>query len=321
MIDLTYTDAEGTDQGILRAYRLDLAYGSDENDFELTLPNGVPLEEKARVYIEGTEWGGIVRGGRESTLDSDTVSVATGETWHGTLASTYVCSNEDLEVSGEANDALRTVIASVGLRDVFDVSPTDSGIHVSHRFRLAEEVYAGIREMLAASGAKLRIVKEAGNPPILSAVPVGMYIDADDLGKYGYELAWETPVNHLICIGSDEGAEGVLLHLFADAEGVVGDNQTQFGIDERQYVYEGSSGNGELREAGEQKLRELQRTGTCELSLPEGAEYDVGDVVGVVSEKSGISLTATVAKVIVKVAENGEIELTNEIGEVTSLRR
>ena len=91
MIDLTYTDSDGIEQGIIKAYQLDLAYGSDENDFELTLPIDMRIAEKSLVYIDGTEWGGIVRGGRESTMGETPVFVARGETWHGMLAETYIC--------------------------------------------------------------------------------------------------------------------------------------------------------------------------------------------------------------------------------------
>ncbi|WP_255467477.1 siphovirus ReqiPepy6 Gp37-like family protein [Raoultibacter phocaeensis] len=316
MIDLTYTDADGTDLGILCAYQLDLAYGSDENDFELTVPEGVFLEEKSRVYIEGTEWGGIVRGGRESTLDGETVFVVTGETWHGKLASTYVCSTEDLVVSGEANEALRTVIAFVGLGDVFDVSEEESGVRVAYSLRSMEAVYAGLRKMLAAAGGKLRITKESGSKPTLCAVPVNAYIDENDLDGYGYELAWATPANHLICLGSGEGIDRAMIHLYADAAGNIGETQVFYGLDERQCVLESNVLADELREEGERKLRELQNTGTCELSLPKDAVFDVGDIVGVVSEKTGVTVTSVVTKTVVKISEDGQIELTNEIGEV-----
>lgn len=322
MIDLTYTDPDGVEQGIIKAYQLDLAYGSDENDFELTLPMDMRIAEKSLIYIDGTEWGGIVRGGRESTLGALSVFVATGETWHGKLASTYVCpAAAHFDVSGEAHAAMREVVSFTGLGGVFDVSGEDSGITVDHRFDRFVDVYSGMRKMLAASGAKLKIDKQPGAKPTLHAAPLGDYVDTDEANRYGYELSWSTPVNHLICLGMGELEERTVLHLYADADGNVGRVQTLFGPDERQGKYEYNNIEEEkLLEEGTKKLAEMQNVNTCELSLPEGAAFDVGDVVGIASEKTGVSVTSSVTKVIVRVGEDGQAEITNEIGEVTASR-
>lgn len=318
MIDLTYTDPDGIEQGIIKAYQLDLAYGSDENDFELTLPIDMRIAEKSLIYIDGTEWGGIVRGGRESTMGETPVFVARGETWHGMLAETYICPVSDhVSVDGEANAAIAYVLGYVGLGDVFDASRDQSGISVSHRFDRFTDCYSGFRKMLAASGAKLQIDKQPGRKPALSAVPIGDYVDSGESNKYGYKLEWYTPFNHLICLGMGELEERTVIHLYADAEGNVSQTQTLFGLDERQAVYEYNNiDEAKLLEDGTKKLKEMQGTSACELLLPEGTAYDVGDMVGISSEKTGRSVISTVAKVIVKVSGNGQVEITNEIGEI-----
>lgn len=318
MIDLTYTDPEGVEQGVILAYLLDLAYGNDENDFELTLPIETRLDEKSFVYLDGTEWGGIVRGGRESTMGETPVYVARGETWHGMLAETYICPVSDhVGVDGEANAAIAYVLGYVGLGDVFDASRDQSGISVSHRFDRFTDCYSGFRKMLAASGAKLRIDKQPGKKPTLSAVPIGDYVDNGESNKYGYRIEWYTPFNHLICLGMGELEERTVIHLYADAEGNVSQTQTLFGLDERQSIYEYSSiDEAQLIENGTKKLKEMQSTSGCELSLPEDMAVDVGDMVGIASEKTGRSITSTVSKVIVKVSGDGQVEITNEIGEI-----
>lgn len=319
MIDLTYTDPDGIEQGIIKAYQLDLAYGSDENDFELTLPIDMRIAEKSLVYIDGTEWGGIVRGGRESTMGETPVFVARGETWHGMLAETYICPASDhVSVGGEANAAIAYVLGYVGLSDVFDASTEPSGISVSHRFDRFTDCYSGFRKMLAASGAKLRIGKQPGMKPILSAVPIGDYVDSGESNKYGYKLEWYTPINHLICLGMGELEERTVLHLYADAEGNVSQTQTLFGLDERQAIYEYNNiDEAKLLEDGTKKLKEMQDTSACKLLLPEGTAFDIGDMVGIASEKTGRSVVSTVSKAIVKVSGNGQVEITNEIGEIS----
>ena len=37
-MDLIYTDSQNKDIGIVKDYTMDLAYGSDENNFELVVP-------------------------------------------------------------------------------------------------------------------------------------------------------------------------------------------------------------------------------------------------------------------------------------------
>ena len=324
MIDLVYTDRNGIEQGIINAYGLDLAYGSDENDFKLTLSIDKQLDTRSFVYLDGTEWGGIVRGGKESTLDENPVYVATGKTWHGILASTFICpaSGEDyVTVSGEANAVLGSVLEYVGLADVFDASSEDSGIEVSHQFERFADCYSGFRKMLNASGAKLKIEKQPGRKPTLYAAPIASYIDTEEACRYGYKIEWDTPVNHLICLGKGELADRTVIHLYADKNGNVSRTQTLFGLDEVQEVYDYSSAeDDELLEEGTKKLKELQEVEASELSLPEDAAFDVDDIVGTVSEASGRSITASVSKVIVKIDEDGYARVTNEIGEIKASR-
>ena len=324
MIDLIYTDADGVEQGIAKAYSLDLAYGDDENDFELTLPADMQLEERSFVYVDGTEWGGVVRGGKESTFDETPAYAATGKTWHGILASTYICpvSGEDyVTASGEANAAIGSVLERVGLAGVFDASSDDSGIEVSHQFERFTDCYSGLRKMLKSSGAKLKIDKQPGCKPMLYASPIGVYLDSEEANRYGYEIEWNTPVNHLICLGKGELADRTVIHLYADKNGNVSRTQTLFELDEVQEIYDCNNAEDEkLLDQGIEKLTELQDVKKIELSLPEDALFDVDDIVGATSLR-GMSVTSRVTKVIVKIGEDGIPQITNEIGEVaTSVR-
>lgn len=94
-------------------------------------------------------------------------------------------------------------------------------------------------------------------------------------------------------------------------------SQSLFGLREIADTYEQSSQEyEELLADGTKKLKELQEREAATLELPEGVAFDVGDVVGVVDYKSGVSLSATLTKVIVKVDEYGNVKKSNEIGKV-----
>ena len=323
-LKVTYTDEDGVEIGMLGSYSLDLAYGSDENDFALTVDIGFHLPKKSLVYIDGTEWGGVVRGCRPSTLGESPTNTITGQTWHGVLAESCICPDagaDYYESSGEANAALRALVARQGLGDLFDVSPEDSGFRVSYRHERFADSYSSIRKMLRRSGAKLRISKEPGRKPELSAVEVGSHVDDGSSQRYGYELRVGTPYNHIICLGMGDLAERAVVHLYADADGNVSSVQTLFGLDERQYVYELSNREAdELAEEGAKKLKELQATSMCELRLPEDESFDVGDVVGVIDDETGVSVVSDVTKVVVRIGGSGAPEVSNEIGDITVRR-
>lgn len=77
-MELVYTDSELTPQGVIRDFALDMAFGDDENDFELTMP----LPEKRRYGIDRPA---VVReySGEEITLDNANGTALDGLTVYG----------------------------------------------------------------------------------------------------------------------------------------------------------------------------------------------------------------------------------------------
>ena len=69
-MDLLYTDKNMVDVGVLVDYTFDIAYGSDENDFELQLYTADKLLPNGTfIYINDTEYAGII-----DSVDIDTSS-------------------------------------------------------------------------------------------------------------------------------------------------------------------------------------------------------------------------------------------------------
>ena len=63
MDDLTYTDARWRDAGVVVAYELAMEHGpATRNSFALACPlsSRPAIEPRSLVYMEGTEFGGIV---------------------------------------------------------------------------------------------------------------------------------------------------------------------------------------------------------------------------------------------------------------------
>lgn len=112
-MDLIFTNKNREDIGVLQDYDLDLAFGADENNFECTIPaSSHCCEAGSLLYMEGTEYGGIVDS-IESKTDNKEV-VYSGRTWHGILESKVVVplqSSDDTD-SGIKQEGTVLIISS-----------------------------------------------------------------------------------------------------------------------------------------------------------------------------------------------------------------
>lgn len=317
-MDLIYTNAKRADQGVLTAYAFDLSFGASENDFEMTLGADEPtLEFGAFAYIEGTEYGGIVDGIKTST-NGETVTYG-GRTWHGIMNSKVIQpdSGEDyLVVSGDAHSVLSMLIARLGLEALFVAVEANPNINISrYQFHRYCKGYDGIRDMLAANGAKLKI-EWKDRAVFLSAVPIEDYTEAPidgDIATLTVEQH-KHKVNHLICLGKGDLAQREVIHLYVDQSGKIGDVQHFTGIDEVADTYDNSNSDN-LRSDGIKKLTELRNSDKAEIALTETEvlSYDIGDIVGASEIKSGITVAETVSQKIVKI-NNGAISIEYKTG-------
>ena len=104
-MDLIYADENRIDQGVMDAYELDMAYGSDENNFTCTIDRGSHCcTEGFFLYVEGEEYGGIVDKVKVNT-EKDEITYS-GRTWHGILEKKIICPEDGQDYAvfdGEAN--------------------------------------------------------------------------------------------------------------------------------------------------------------------------------------------------------------------------
>ena len=317
-MDLIYTNAKRVDLGVLLAHSLDLSFGTDdsENDFELTLGKSEPvLEDGAIIYIEGTEYGGIVGGMRSSSTDE--VRTHMGRTWHGIINGKVICPDpgkDYLVVSGEANEVIGEIIDRLGLEGLFKARSESSGINIK-KYQFARYVYGydGLRAMLSSVSSKLKMAW-SGTYLELYAEPVVDYtdqpVDGDEatltVERYG------SKVNHLLCLGSGNLAERMVLHLYVDQHGRIGDVQYYTGMDDitEIYDYANAASLEELREYGIKQLKEMRAVDKVELTAHEGSglEFDIGDIIGGTDVTTGNTASATVSQKIVNI-NNGVVSI------------
>lgn len=320
-MDLIYMNAAREDIGVLHDYKLDLAYGEDENDFELKMPASAHCCGKGFfLYMDGTEHGGIVD---EIASDTDAAEVTyTGRTWHGLLNSKIIepdVGQDYLVLSGEANAVLGALITRLGLGDLFAASDEDSGLTISnYKMNRYIPAYEGIRKMLKTEKGKLRFTFKGGKV-ILSTHPRGDYTQDGNLDSDLVDLKVKrhyNPVNHLICLGRGELAAREVIHLYVDADGNVSKTQTFTGLDERSAVYENANAESleNLENGGIDRLKELALADEVEAALDEDSDqYEIQDLVGATDNIIGLTVAAEITKKIVTI-ENGQITISYKVG-------
>ena len=317
-MDLIYANSRGEDIGVIHDYDLDLAFGTDENDFELSVSRDDHCCEAGYyIYIEGTEYGGVI-----DAITSDTAAedvIYSGRTWHGILNSKILCPDAGenyLTVSGDANTIIATLLTRLGLTTLFRGASAPAGVAINnYQFERYVAGYDGIRAMLKNANAKL-LVTCKGNFTELSAAPIVDYtqdgLDSDLLALTVKKTT--NKVNHLICLGSGELANRTVVHLYADASGNISQTQTFTGTAEYTAVYDYSNAEdtAELIKGGTERLKELLQQDDLTVDANEVDDpYDVGDIVGASDDVSGLTISVPVTKKIIRV-QNGIISVDLE---------
>lgn len=309
MVSLIVTDAEHKPLRAVDDYTLDFAYGSDENSFKLTcLPQP---EAGAFVMIDGTEYGGLV------TVRNTDGSVE-GPTWHGLLSRRILQPDRGqdyLTVSGAAGDVLNMLFKRIGLDALFTASAWHAVTINPYSFDRYTDAYTGIRRMLSANNAKLRLIWADGRVNAY-ALPAEHYGDSIDSDLVEFKASLDSqPVNHLIGLGTGELKDRAVVHWYADVNGNVSQTQSLTGLAERQAVYDYSNARpDELNTETRKKLIELQSQGGVEVTITDNTlSMDVGDTVTGRDNRLGITLTVPVAKKIVK-SSGGILSVDYECG-------
>ena len=319
---LVVHDPERGDLRELLDFELDLAFGSDENAFELTCAEGLAPAEGQLVFVDGSEYGGVVdeasyEAGREAT---GTVTCK-GRTWHGVLAGKRLLPDSGsgyLSVSGKAGDVLASLIGRMGLDGLFSAAADDS--QVGHTFERFCDGYSGLKAMAQANGRKVAMRRRGGKVE-LSLPPVVDYASKVDSDLLDFTLtSVHRCVNHLVCAGTGELDDRAVVHFYADSAGNVSHTQSLFGVDEIAALYDYSNADEEkLEEEGRKKLQEYQTKGSVEVEAHDDIDVDVGDVISARDNAHGRTVTATVAKKIVKVSR-GVATYSYEVGSETTTR-
>lgn len=321
--DLIYTDAYGRELGIAKFYEGDFTIGR-HNDFELKIPKSIGITQNCYLMIDETEYGGVVDGVERATFRKH--DIASGRTWHGILESSILMPDSGqryVVVSGELNGIAKNLISRQGLDFCFAADSADSGFRVTNYICLDFEgnryadFYSALRRMAKSVGAKLKIRYDGAlRKAVLSFVPIGDYVDDGlDGDRAEFVISTTRPYNEAIALGPGEYENRMVLRVFADADGNVGDKQTIFGVGRKAKVYDNP--NAEDREALHQYaidwLKDLQKDlKSCSITGAVESKYDIDDIVGAISIEDGERVITTIAEKVAAKKKGKNLRFTTK---------
>lgn len=229
-----------------------------------------------------------------------------------------------LILSGDANACIEYVLNRIGLPSaLFVPSADESGVMISkYQFARYVDAYTGLCDMLASVGMRLQIVHEDGFV-MLSAVPAIDYSQTQEfeaaLIPYETKKYLNKP-NHLVCLGSGELENRIVVHLYMDADGNISETPTFSALDDYTAVYDypnAASGEDVTEEeqrqdliaSGTERLLELQHPDTIDIDfdITDDAYY-IGDIIGTYDQETGLFVSALIYKKIVTF-KNGRVNV------------
>lgn len=323
MVSVILTDAAHKDIAAIDDSTLDLAFGSDENNFEFSFIDTCDAASRFTAgsfcYIDGTEYGGVVDSITTMKTHDGTMLSYTGRSWHGVLAEQVLqpdAGADYLTVNGTVQQVLQSCFDRIHLNNLFIADSNTTSI--KDQFDRYTNAWNGIRKMLRASSLKLVLNYHDGKVHA-STAPIEAYSDVvdSDIMDFTATRDWR-PVNHLIGLGTGELRNRVVSHWYADSSGTVSQTQTLTGIDEVCEVYDYSNAaSDELAKATQEKLQDLQSRGSVDVTINSTVTLDLDDVVTASDRVTGLTVTAQVTKKIVKISD-GIMSVDYEVGKSSS---
>lgn len=318
-MDLILATSDGQEECVL-TYDFDIELG-DKSDFQLNASYASwknNLKIGKRVYIPGTEYGGIIKYISSATNTGNIF--LKGYTWRGYLAHRFIrpASGQDYYIaSGELNTIIGNLVNIPG----FIVSTIDTGITLSYQFNRYVSVLEGLEAMLRSVGYRLDLKyqqTQAGGYVYVQAVKAGVYGDSVEYSQDSLIDFSSTDdqmgINHLICLGTGELKNRLVIDLYADASGNISQIKSITGIDEIVDTFDNSGAEMQtLIESGTNRLKELlsKKSFIAAIKKVETEMY-IGDIITGQDYITGNKVTKPIAKKIVK-RSNGVISIDYKI--------
>lgn len=308
MNDIIVANPDGTEVRVMLFNEYDFEIGDEENSFLITSPRAEweRVEENSRIYIPGTEYGGLYK-----RLESDTKnnSVAVGGlTWRGMMQKKIIspASGADYATdSGELNQIIGTRV-SAAFPGLFVGSSESTGVTVSYQYARYCTLYDGLKALLKSVGYRMQIEYDLElKKVVVSAAPIVDYSReieySSDMNADYTMIINRTGINHLVCLGQGELRNRIVEHLYVDARGNISQRQTFFNEDEiaEVYDYAGASREDLIQSGIDQLVKEINLN-EFRIEIESEREVQIGDIVGSRDYVTGHTVSAPITTKLVK---------------------
>lgn len=308
MNDIIVANPDGTEVRVMLFNEYDFEIGDEENSFLITSPRAEweRVEENSRIYIPGTEYGGLYK-----RLESDTKnnSVAVGGlTWRGMMQKKIIlpASGADYATdSGELNQIIGARV-STAFPGLFSGSSESTGVTVNYQYARYCTLYDGLKALLKSKGYKMQIVYDLERKKVVvSAVPIVDYSReieySSDMNADYTMIINRTGINHLVCLGQGELKNRIVEHLYVDGSGNISQRQTFFDEDEiaEVYDYAGASREDLIQSGIDQLVKEINLN-EFRIEIESEREVQIGDIVGSRDYVTGHTVSAPITTKLVK---------------------
>lgn len=308
---LTNTDGED-----VRVIHDDLDFqvgGSVGSRFQVTCTRDTfgGFEDGCRIYVEGTEYGGIYK--ETQSVSTQGLVYACGYTWRGYLEKKVVqppAGAEHMVVNGDILDITRQLIDGRFSGTIMGANGT-AGLTVSNmKLDRYCTLLAALKKIYKSVNQKIEIVykqTDEGGYAEVRPVLINDYSDEIELSKEG-KLQFtckdvRNGVTHMIGLGKGEGVSRTVIHLYADQDGKISKTPSRFGVDEIEEVYENPSAeDDQLEEDMTKRMKESTNRVEFDATASGGLGEDiaVGDIVSGVDDFTGRRMQKPIDRKIVR---------------------
>lgn len=307
MHDIIIATAAGKEVRSMLYSEYDFEVGLEENSFEVKIlrPEWQPFDVGSRVYIPGTEYGGLYR--RMSTnTEEGTISVG-GMTWRGMMQKKIISppSGQDYATdSGELNEIIKARVEAA-LPGLFIGSSESTGVTVSWQYARYCTLEEGLRDMLESVDYRLNIeYSQTDKAVVVSAVPIENYSDDVQFSadwQLNYYMRMQSDgVNHLILLGQGELKDRVVRHLYLNKNGKIVTTQYYTGVNEVAEVYDyPGAEEDDLIQNGKEHFKEMVNNNLFEIKVDQAEGIAIGDIVGGHDYLSGLTMSSPVTGKVV----------------------
>lgn len=287
----------------------------ETNDFEIKIPYASwdgQITHGKRIYIPGTEFGGLVEDVRSSTATD--MIYACGYTWRGYLDHKIIeppAGQDYKTVTGELNAIIRQLVDPefdgliVGTEDQTSVTTT-------YQFDRYTTLEKGLEKMLKRVGYKLQIrylQTDLSGYVEVSAVPIENYGDSVEISQDARldftSRDYRMGINHLICLGIGELKDRVVVHLYADGNGNISQTKTFTGLDEISATFENTTAEeDDLITSGTDRFVDLlnYKEFTADMiNTADDINLDIGDTITGRDYITGTVITKPIIQKIVTI--------------------